>query len=63
MAILQKRVVEWACDAPNSSQIAFACQPIFAKLARASRREQFLQTLETVVPWSELEALIAPFGA
>jgi IS5 family transposase len=41
-------------------QITFACQPSFEKYARASRREQFLQTMESVVPWSELEALIAP---
>jgi len=31
-------------------QITFACQPSFEKFARASRREQFLQTMETVVP-------------
>ena len=42
-------------------QITFACQPSFEKFARASRREQFLQTMETVVPWSELEALVAPY--
>jgi IS5 family transposase len=42
-------------------QITFACQPSFEKYARPSRREQFLQTMETVVPWSELEALIAPY--
>jgi hypothetical protein len=41
-------------------QITFACQPSFEKFARASRREQFLQTMESVVPWSELEALIEP---
>src|ERR1035438_5426536 len=41
-------------------QITFACQPSFEKYARASRREQFLQTMESVVPWSELEALIEP---
>jgi transposase, IS5 family len=41
-------------------QITFACQPSFEKYARVSRREQFLQTMETVVPWTELEALIAP---
>ena len=41
-------------------QITFACQPSFEKHARPSRREQFLQTMETVVPWSELEALIEP---
>jgi len=42
-------------------QITFACQPSFEKFARASRREQFLQTMDSVVPWSELEALIAPY--
>ena len=36
-------------------QITFACQPSFEKHARRSRREQFLQTMESVVPWSELE--------
>jgi IS5 family transposase len=41
-------------------QITFACRPSFEKYARASRREQFLQTMETVVPWSELEAQIEP---
>ena len=42
-------------------QITFACQRSFEKYRRASRREQFLQTMESVVPWSELEALIAPY--
>ncbi len=42
-------------------QITFACQPSFEKHARPSRREQFLQTMESVVPWSELEALIASY--
>ena len=41
-------------------QITFACQPSFEKYARPRRREQFLQTMESVVPWSELEPLIAP---
>jgi len=41
-------------------QITFACQPSFEKYARPSRREQFLQTMELVVPWSELVALIEP---
>jgi IS5 family transposase len=44
-------------------QLTFACQPSFEKYARASRREQFLQTMATVVPWAELEALIAPYYA
>jgi IS5 family transposase len=41
-------------------QITFACQPSFEKYAWVSRRKQFLQTMESVVPWSELEALIEP---
>src|SRR6201987_5801567 len=41
-------------------QITFACQPSFEKYARKSRREEFLNTMEAIVPWSELEALIAP---
>jgi len=40
--------------------ITFACHPSFEKFARASRREQFLHTMETVVRGSELEALIEP---
>jgi IS5 family transposase len=42
-------------------QITFACQASFEKYARPSRREQFLQTMESVVPWSALEALIEPY--
>ncbi|MGC8551220.1 MAG: hypothetical protein ACP5M4_16205, partial [Acidobacteriaceae bacterium] len=42
-------------------QITFACQPSFEKYSRPSRREQFLSTMEEVVPWSELEALIEPY--
>ena len=41
-------------------QITFASQPSFEKYARSSRREQFLNSMEAVVPWSELEALIEP---
>jgi len=41
-------------------QITFACQPSFEKFAKKSRREQFLNTMEAVVPWAELEALIEP---
>lgn len=44
-------------------QITFACQPSFEKYARKSRREEFLNTMEAIVPWSELEALIAPHYA
>jgi IS5 family transposase len=42
-------------------QITFACQPSFEKFARSSRREKLLQTMDYVVPRSELEALIAPY--
>ena len=42
-------------------QITFANQASFEKYARPSRREQFLGTMEKVVPWSEVEALIAPY--
>jgi len=41
-------------------QITFASQPSFEKYGRMSRREAFLSSMETIVPWSELEALIAP---
>jgi IS5 family transposase len=42
-------------------QLTFASQPSFEKYARKSRREEFLSGMEVLVPWSELEALIAPF--
>lgn len=41
-------------------QITFACQPSFEKYVPVSRGEQFLNTMEAVVPWTELEALIEP---
>jgi IS5 family transposase len=41
-------------------QITFASQPNFEKYGRMSRREAFLTSMEAIVPWSELEALIAP---
>ena len=43
------------------SQTTFASQPSFEKYGRVSRREQFLNSMEGVVPWSELEALIEPY--
>ena len=42
-------------------QITLACQPIFEKYARTSRREQSLNSMDVVVPWAELEALSAPY--
>jgi len=41
-------------------QISVASQPSFEKYERTSRREVFLTSMEAIVPWSELEALIAP---
>ena len=41
-------------------QLTFATQPSFEKFARKSRREEFLSAMQAVVPWSELEARIAP---
>jgi len=35
-------------------QITFASQPSFEKYGRVSRREQFLNTMEAVVPWAKL---------
>jgi IS5 family transposase len=42
-------------------QLTFASQPSFEKYARQSRREQFLATMEKVVPWRALEALVEPY--
>ena len=42
-------------------QITFANQLGFEKYARKSRREEFLNGMDVVVPWRELEALIEPF--
>ena len=42
-------------------QLTFASQPSFEKYARKSRREQFLATMDVVVPWRDLEALIEPY--
>src|SRR6202041_1100393 len=42
-------------------QITFACQPSFEKYARKSRREEFLNGMEAIVPWPELGALIGPY--
>ena len=42
-------------------QTTFASQPGFEKYARKSRREEFLNVMEVVVPWRELETLIEPY--
>lgn len=36
-------------DPRNKGDVAFACQPSFEKWARASNREQFLETMGAVV--------------
>jgi len=41
-------------------QRTLATQTCFEKYARKSRREEFLNVMEVVVPWQELEALIEP---
>ncbi len=42
-------------------QITLASQAGFEKYGRKSKREQFLETMESVVPWTELHALIEPY--
>ena len=39
-------------------QITLASQGSFEKYGRKSKREQFLESMEAIVPWRELEALI-----
>lgn len=41
-------------------QITLANQAGFEKYGKKSRREQFLNTMEAVVPWKKLEGLIEP---
>ena len=42
-------------------QLTFARQPSFEKYAKKSRRAEFLGVMEKVVPWRELESLLAPY--
>ena len=44
-------------------QITLASQVSFEKYGRKSKREQFLETMEGIVAWGELEALIEPHYA
>jgi IS5 family transposase len=41
-------------------QQTFASQSSFEKFGRKSRRELFLDEMELVVPWTELQALVEP---
>ncbi len=45
------------------NQQTFSSQSGFDKYGRKSRRELFLDEMELVVPWSELESLIKPHYA
>lgn len=42
-------------------QITFAYQASFEKFSRKSKREQFLETMDSIIPWPELQALIEPY--
>ena len=44
-------------------QITLANQRDFEKYGRKSRREEFLNVMDAVVPWRELEVLIEPHYA
>jgi transposase, IS5 family len=44
-------------------QQSLSAQGVFEKYGRKSRREQFLDEMETVVPWSSLQALVRPHYA
>ena len=41
-------------------QQSLAAQSGFERHGKKTRREQFLEEMERVVPWAELEALIRP---
>ena len=41
-------------------QITLASQGSFEKYGRKSKRELFLETMDSIVAWQELEALIEP---
>jgi hypothetical protein len=42
-------------------QQTLAAQASFEKYGRKSKREQFLDEMEQVVPWAELQALVEPY--
>jgi len=42
-------------------QLTLASQGSFEKYRKPTRREQFLEEMERIVPWSELEGLIEPY--
>lgn len=42
-------------------QQSLAAQSGFERYGKKTRREQFLEEMERVVPWAELEALVRPY--
>lgn len=42
-------------------QITFANQANFEKYGRKSRREQFLESMDGIIPWQELQEFIEPY--
>lgn len=42
-------------------QQSLAAQSGFERYGKKTRREQFLEEMERVVPWAELEALVQPY--
>ena len=44
-------------------QRSLACQGMFEKYGRKSRRELFLDEMERIVPWSAMASLVRPHYA
>ena len=44
-------------------QRSLACQGMFEKYGRKSRRELFLEEMERIVPWSAMASLVHPHYA
>jgi hypothetical protein len=42
-------------------QITFANQANFEKYGRKSWREQFLESMDSIIPWQELQDLVEPY--
>lgn len=42
------------------AQITLASQASFERYTKKTRREKFLEEMEQIVPWTEMEALVAP---
>ena len=42
-------------------QQSLAAQSGFERYGKRTRREHFLEEMERVVPWAELEALVLPY--